>query len=144
MNHLGSPFTQRRSEALRTGALLDITATAVATCMGMPSAVSPALWRGVADDDPCRAGDPRVMCLCWFVFLFVTSNAYEREERGPHHRIVWFEATVLGRRVAIKAIAHRDEHFEPVMTLLCADEPDPFSKWPRHRCLRPTLFSPLI
>jgi len=34
MNHLGSPFTQRRSEALRTGALLDITATAVATCMG--------------------------------------------------------------------------------------------------------------
>ena len=34
MNYLGSPFTQRRSEALRTGALLDITATAVATCMG--------------------------------------------------------------------------------------------------------------
>jgi hypothetical protein len=130
MNYLGSPFTQRRSEAMRTGALLDITATAVATCMGMPSAVSPALWRAVADDAPCRAGDPRVICLCWCVFLFVTGKAYDREERGPHHRIVWFEATVLGRRVPIKAIAHRDEHFGPVMTLLCADEPDPFSKWP--------------
>jgi hypothetical protein len=25
---------------------------------------------------------------------------------------------------------NRDEHFEPVMTLLRADEPDPFSQWP--------------
>jgi hypothetical protein len=64
------------------------------------------------------------------LFLFVTGKAYDREERGLHHRVVWFEATVLGRRVPIKAIAHRDEHFGPVMTLLCADEPDPFSKWP--------------
>jgi hypothetical protein len=107
--------------------LLDITATAVATCMGMPSAVSPTLWRAIAGDDPCRTGDPRVMSLCWCVFLFVTGRAYDREERGPHHRVVWFEATVLGRRVPIKAIAHRDEHFGPVMTLLCAGEPDPFS-----------------
>jgi hypothetical protein len=30
----------------------------------------------------------------------------------------------------MKAIAHRDEHFAPVMTLLCADEPDPFSTRP--------------
>jgi hypothetical protein len=72
-----------RSEALRTGALLDITAAAVATCMGMPSAVSPTLWRAVADDAHCRAGDPRVICLCWCVFLFVTGKAYGREERGP-------------------------------------------------------------
>jgi hypothetical protein len=95
--------------------------------MGMRSAVSPTLWRAVADDDPCRTGDPRAMSLCWCVFLFVRSEAYDREERGPYHRIVWFEATVLGRRVAIKAIAHRDEQFGPVVTLLYADEPDPFS-----------------
>jgi hypothetical protein len=95
MNHLDNPFTQRRAEAMRTGALLDITTTAVATCMGMPSAMSPTLWRAVADGDPCRAGDPRVICLCWCVFLFVTSKAYDREEHGPHHRIIWFEAMVL-------------------------------------------------
>jgi hypothetical protein len=121
------PFNQSREQALRTGALLDITATAVGTCMAMPSAVSPKLWRALADDDPCRPGDPRIMCLCWCVFLFVTTETYDRQETGPDHRVLWFEADVMGRRVAIKAIAHQGDALEPVMTLIRADESDPFS-----------------
>jgi hypothetical protein len=120
------PFNPSREQAIRTGALLDITAADI----GMPSALSPKLWRAVADDSPCCPGDPRLMSLCWCVFLFLTTEAFDREDRGPHHRIIWFEANILDRRVPIKAIAHPGDAFEPVMTLLCADEPDPFFKSP--------------
>ena len=77
---------------------------------------------------PCYPGDPRLMGLCWCVFLFLATESYDREDRGPHHRIVWFHPDVLGRKVHMKAIAHRGDAFEPVMTLLCADEPDPYSE----------------
>ena len=113
--------------ALRDGSLLDITVTAAATYIAMPSAVSSKLWRAIADDAPLTLGDPRALSLCWSVFLFVTTQAYSRERRGQNSRTVWFETKVLGRPIAAKAIAHQGDHGEPVMTVLCADEPDPFN-----------------
>jgi hypothetical protein len=122
-----SIFERSRAMALRDGSLLDITLTAAATCIAMPSAVSPKLWRTIADDAPLTPGDPRAMGLCWSVFLFVTTQAYSREHRGPHSRTVWFETQVLGRSIEAKAIAHAGDHGEAVLTVLCADESDPYN-----------------
>jgi hypothetical protein len=121
------PFAQTRAAALRTGALLNITAAANAADIMMPSAISPRLWRIVAGEDPFLPQDPRAICLCWCVFLMLKAETYTREHVGPRHRAVWFEAKVLGRTAAVKAIAHPGDHGEPVMTLLAPDEADPFS-----------------
>src|ERR1035441_7403705 len=110
-----SIFERSRAMALRDGSLLDITVTAAATYIAMPSVVSSKLWRAIADDAPLTLGDPRALSLCWSVFLFVTTQAYSRERRGQNSRTVWFETKVLG---AAKAIAHQGDHGEPVMTVL--------------------------
>lgn len=117
-----------RTIALQRGLLLDMTITAAATCIAMPSAVSRKLWQTIADDAPLTPGDPRALSLCWSVFLFVSTEAYSREQRGAFSRTVWFEAKVLGRAVEVKAIAHSGDHGEPVLTVICADEPDPFNE----------------
>ena len=126
MNPHTSVFSFGRASALQKGQLLDITPAAAAACIGMPSAVSERLWRKLAENNPLTPSDPRALSLCWSVFLFVNTKTYTRERQGRFSRTVWFNTKVLGRSVDVKAIAHGGDRGEPVMTLLCADEPDPF------------------
>ena len=122
-----SPFARSRAEALRAGALLDISAAA-SCVIALPLAITPRLWRELGGAEACRPGDPRLGRLCSCLFWMLKTEAWEREERGPLHRALWFEAVALGARRSAKAVAHFGDHFEPVMTLLCADEPDPFTR----------------
>ena len=122
MNPNDRPFKQNRAAALCAGALLDISATARLTEFGMPASMTPALWRAIADADPFRPDDPRVMSLCWCLFLMLTTHAYDREHTNAWSRTVWFEAVVLRRKVRIKAMAHLANGCERVMTLMTPEE----------------------
>ena len=84
--------------------------------------MTPALWRAIADADPFRPDDPRVMSLCWCLFLMLTTHAYDREHTNAWSRTVWFEAVVLRRKVRIKAMAHLANGCERVMTLMTPEE----------------------
>jgi hypothetical protein len=122
MNSNDRPFQQLRAAAIRAGTLLDITETARMTEFGMPASMTPKLWRAIANEDPFHPNDPRVMSLCWCLFLMLLAKGYAREHIGPWSRTVWFKGMILGRKVAVKAVAHGGDHFEPVMTLMTPEE----------------------
>jgi hypothetical protein len=69
MNPNDRPFKQNRIAALRSGVLLDITPIARLTEFGMPASLSPKLWKAIADDALFRLDDPRVMSLCWHLYM---------------------------------------------------------------------------
>ena len=122
MNPNDRPFKQNRAAALRAGALLDITATARLTEFGMPASMTPTLWRAIADADSFCPDDPRVMSLCWCLFLTLQTHAHDREHTNAWSRTVWFEAVVLRRKVRVKAMAHVGDNCERVMTLMTPEE----------------------
>lgn len=138
-----SPFHESRERALRTGALLDISQAAAAAGIGMPAAISRRLWGALAGGAPFQGRDLRALKLCGLVFLMVSRKAYQREHRGSYGRTIWFEGMVLKRNVRVKAIAHAGDVSESVMTLLCADEPDPYTNEPADLPAHSRLCSPL-
>lgn len=113
---------------LRTGKLFDITKTARMTEIYMPASLTPKLWRNIADTDQFRPNDPRVISLCWTVFLMLLTRAYRREHQNDWSRTLWFEANILGRTVNVKAMAHPGNNFEPTMTLMSPEEGCDFVK----------------
>ena len=125
-NHNDRPFRQNRRAALRAGILLDITAVARLAEFGMPASMSPKLWRAIADDAPFRLEDPRVLSLCWHLFLVLMTHAYDREYCNEWSRTVWFAASILGREVRVKAVAHLGDDADRVMTMLAPDEGSDF------------------
>jgi hypothetical protein len=78
MNSNGRPFQQPRAAAIRAGTLLDMTETARMTECGMPASMTPKLWRAIANEDPFHGNDPRVMSLCWCLFLMLQAKGYTR------------------------------------------------------------------
>jgi hypothetical protein len=114
-------FGYSRRQALERRHLLDITPVARQALMEVPLAITPALWRSVARDDPFRIEDPRLLSLCFATFMSLTGPS-TREEFSPFCHTVWFEAAVSGQRVSLKLMTHPGDGPGPVMTLLTAEE----------------------
>jgi hypothetical protein len=60
-------FGRSRAELIKSGLLLDISPVGRQAFIEVPLAISPQLWRCIADDDPCDRKDPG---CCNFVGAF--------------------------------------------------------------------------
>ena len=111
-----------RSKAIRDGLLLDISPVARSAFIEVPMAISPGLWRALADDAPLRLEDPRLLSLCWTLLLTIVTTTATRQEFLPFCHTLWWEAQILDRRVKLKLITHAGDGPGPVMTVLEHDE----------------------
>jgi hypothetical protein len=122
------PFKQARAAALRSGLLLDITHAARAAEFGMPASITPRLWQAIAGEAAFHSADPRIVILCWCLFLMLRGKCCSRQKLNAYSRTVWFDARIWERTVQVKAMAHAGDDGEPVMTLMTPEEGCEFVK----------------
>ena len=120
----GEPsFGYTRADALRTGILLDIAATAcVCARLRVPTAMTAGLWHALMPGEPF---DPQHEGLKTVLYGLLFGSACcipNRIVDTPSAQIMVYAVVLGSREIRVKAAAHVDANGHPVCTLMLASQ----------------------